>query len=136
MSKVLTTIPRVVHPDDVYSGAVHVAGRDLHYVCGMCAHENIDTKGKELAEGPWGFVCKKLLREEDGVQVNDGFCMYPEERLGMNVNSASMMWETVDSLFEGVRRVMRENGRARSGSFSMVWSCALQQFWEVTASCH
>jgi hypothetical protein len=132
MSKVLTTIPRVVHPDDVYSGAVHVAGRDLHYVCGMCAHENIDTKDKKLSEGPWGFVCKKLLREEDGVQVNDGFCMYPEERLGMNLNSASMMWETVESLFEGVRRVMRENGRARSGSFSMVWSCALQQFWEVS----
>ncbi len=34
MSTVLTSIPRVlVHPDDVYSGAVHVAGRDL-YVCG------------------------------------------------------------------------------------------------------
>ena len=28
MSKVLTAIPRVVQPDDVYSGAVHVAGRD------------------------------------------------------------------------------------------------------------
>ena len=132
MSKVLTMVPRVAHPDDVYSGAVHVAGRDLHYVCGMCAHEKIDTKDKELAEVPWGFVCKKLLREEDGVQVNDGFCMYPEERLGMNLNSASMMWETVETLFEGVRRVMRENGRARSGSFSMVWSCALQQFWEVS----
>ena len=34
MSKVLLTIPRVVHLDDVYSGVVHVAGRDLHYVCG------------------------------------------------------------------------------------------------------
>jgi hypothetical protein len=125
-------VPRVAHPDDVYSGAVHVAGRDLHYVCGMCAHEKIDTKDKDLAEGPWGFVCKKLLREEDGVQVNDGFCMYPEDRLGMTLNSASMMWETVESVFEGVRRVMRDNGRARSGSFSMVWSCALQQFWEVS----
>ena len=46
MSKVLTMVPRVVHPDDVYSGEVHVAGRDLHYVCGMCAHEKLDTKTK------------------------------------------------------------------------------------------
>jgi hypothetical protein len=132
MSKVLTSVPRVVHPDDVYSGAVHVAGRDLHYVCGMCAHENVDTKAKELAEGPWGFVCKKIIREEDGVQVNDGFCMYPEERFGFNLNSATMMWEMVEFVFEGVRRVMRDNGRARSGSFSMVWSVVLQQFWEVS----
>ncbi len=52
MSKVLTMVPRVVHPNDVYSGAVHVAGQNLHYVCGMYAHENNDTKDKELAEGP------------------------------------------------------------------------------------
>ena len=102
-------------------------------MCVVCVHtKKIDTKDKELAEGPWGFVCKKIIREEDGMQFNDGFCMYPEERLGMNINSASMMWETVESFFEGVRRVMRENGRARSGSFSMEWSCALQQFWEVS----
>ena len=31
MSSILTDIPRVVHPDDVYSGEVHVAGRHLHY---------------------------------------------------------------------------------------------------------
>ena len=36
MSSVLADVPRVVHPDDVYSGEVHVAGRDLHYVCVMC----------------------------------------------------------------------------------------------------
>jgi hypothetical protein len=51
MSKVLTTIPRVVHPDDVYSGAVHVAGRDLHYVCGMwyvCARKSTRNPGALL----------------------------------------------------------------------------------------
>ena len=133
MSKVLTTIPRVVHPDDVYSGAVHVAGRDLHYVCGMCAHENVGSTYEKLKEGPWGFVCKKIIREEDGVEVNDGFCMYPEERLGMYLNSASMMWAMVDDVFEGVRRVMRDNGRARSGSLSMKWSATMQQFWQVIA---
>ncbi len=50
-------MPRVVHPDDVYSCAVHISGRDLHYVCGMCAHENvpqnIHVKRKQEA---WGFV--------------------------------------------------------------------------------
>jgi hypothetical protein len=132
MSNVLTTVPRVVHPDDVYSGAVHVAGRDLHYVCGMCAHENVGSKDEKVNEGPWGFVLKKIVREEDGVKIKYGFCMYPEERLGMNINSAAMMWETVESVFEGVRRVMRDNGRARSGSFSMMWSVSLQQFLEVS----
>jgi hypothetical protein len=136
MSKVLTTIPRVVHPDDVYSGAVHVAGRDLHYVCGMCAHEKVPKNmyAKRKHE-PWGFDIKHIIREQGGVQVKDGFCMYPEERLGMSLNSASMMWETVEAVFEGIRGVMRANGRARSGSFTMLWSTALQQFWEVTASC-
>jgi hypothetical protein len=133
MSKVLLTIPRVVHPDDVYSGAVHVAGRDMHYVCGMCAHENIEKQTREnTKQEPWGFVLRKTIREEGGVQVKDGFCMYPEERLGMQLNSASMMWERVEALFQGVRSVMRDNGRARSGSFTMEWSVALHEFWKVT----
>jgi hypothetical protein len=59
--------------------------------------------------------------------------MYPEERLGMYLNSASMMWAMVDDVFEGVRRVMRDNGRARSGSFSMKCSATMQQFWQVIA---
>jgi hypothetical protein len=135
MSKVLLTIPRVVHPDDVYSGAVHVAGRDYHYVCGMCAHENIEKKNLDMGkEEPWGFVVKKNVREEDGVQVPDGFCMYPEERLGMHVNSASMVWERIEALFEGVRSVMRESGRARSGSFTTEWSLPLHDFWKVVAT--
>lgn len=134
MSKVLLTIPRVVHPDDVYSGAVHVAGRDLHYVCGMCAHENIEKQSNEKSkQEPWGFVLTKTVREEDGVEVKHGFCMYPEERLGMHLNSASMMWERVEMLFQGVRNVMRDNGRARSGSFTMEWSASLHEFWKVTA---
>ena len=98
----------------------------------MCAHENVGSNGKKANEGPWGFVLKTIVREVDGVQIKDGFCMYPEERLGMNINSAAMMWETVESVFEGVRRVMRDNGRARSGSFNMMWSVTLQQFWGVS----
>jgi hypothetical protein len=41
----------------------------------------------------------------------------------MSLNSASMMWEMIEAVFEGIRGVMRANGRVRSGSF-----------WEVTAA--
>jgi hypothetical protein len=57
--------------------------------------------------------------------------MYPEDRLGTTINSVSIMWETVDSVFEGIRGVMRANVRARSGSFGIVWSASLQHFWQV-----
>jgi hypothetical protein len=53
----------------------------------------------------------------------------------MNVNSASMMRERVEALFQGVRSVMRDNGRARSGIFTMEWSVALQEFWKVVTYC-
>ena len=43
-------------------------------------------------------------------------------RLGMNINSAAMMWETVESVFEGVRRVMRDNGRAAKNIAMGMWS--------------
>jgi sucrose-6-phosphate hydrolase SacC (GH32 family) len=116
MSKVLLTIPRVVHPDDVYSGAVHVAGRDLHYVCGMCAHEKIEKRSDEKSkQEPWGFLIKKVIREEDGVQVQDGFCMYPEERSGMELNSPSMMWEHIEDVFKNIRECMSS---ARQGTSS------------------
>jgi hypothetical protein len=82
MSNVLTAIPRVVHPDDVYSDAVHVAGRDLHYVCGMCCFENVakTTKNGNPVEG--SFDLQRLIREEVGEPVKNGFCKYAEERLG------------------------------------------------------
>ena len=131
MSSVLTVIPRVVHPDDVYSGAVHVAGRDFHYVCGMCCHETVGktTKTGKVTEG--SFQLERLVREENGQQVKHGFCMYAEERLGKNINSAGIMWEMIEELFHGIRTIMSRSGRARSGSFAMSWSTSLQQFWEV-----
>ena len=52
----------------------------------------------------------------------------------MHVNSASMMWERIEALFEGVRSVMRESGRARSGSFTTEWSRPLHDFWKVVAT--
>ena len=131
MSKVLTVIPRVVHPDDVYSGAVHVAGRDYHYVCGMCCHEHVVKRKKSGEQTEGSFSLQRLIREERGIQVKNGFCMYPEERLGKNINSSAMMWEMIEEVFQGIRHVMSGSGRARSGSFRMMWSASLQQFWEV-----
>ena len=58
--------------------------------------------------------------------------MYAEERLGRNINSAGIMWEMIEEVFQGIRTVMMsKSGRARSGSFRMMWSASLQQFWEV-----
>ncbi len=57
--------------------------------------------------------------------------MYAEERLGHNINSAGIMWEMIEAVFQGIRTVMSESGRARSGSFRMTWSTSLQKFWEV-----
>ena len=134
MSSVLTVIPRVVHPDDVYSGEVHVAGRNLHFVCGMCCHEILEKKTKKGKVTEGSFELRRLIREEGGKQVKDGFCMYAEERLGKNINSAGMMWEMVEEVFVGIRTVMSGSGRARSGSFRMTWSSSLQLFWEVNIS--
>lgn len=131
MSSVLTDIPRVVHPDDVYSGAVHVAGRHLHYVCGMFCHETVAKKTKTGKEQEGSFCLQRLMREEVGQQCQDGFCMYAEERLGQNINSAGIMWEMIEALFQGIRTVMSESGRARSGSFKLIWSAAQHHFWEV-----
>ncbi len=131
MSTALTVIPRVVHPDDVYSGAVHVAGRDLHYVCGMCCFENVakTTKNGKQVEG--SFDLQRLIREEVGEPVKNGLCMYAEERLGRNINSAGIMWEMIEELFQGIRTVMSKSGRLRSGSFNLMCSSALLLFWEV-----
>ena len=131
MSTVLTAIPRVVHPDDVYSGAVHVAGRDLHYVCGMCCYENIAKSTKKAKKEEGSFDLERLIREEVGEPVKNGFCMYAEERLGRNINSAGIMWEMIEEVFQGIRTVMSKSGRARSGSFNLMWSSALLSFWEV-----
>ena len=74
---------------------------------------------------------QRLIREEPGEAGENGLCIYPEERLGRNINSASIMWETLEELFQGIRIVMSESGRECSGTFHLMWSSALLQFWEV-----
>ena len=60
--------------------------------------------------------------------------MYPEEKLGPGLQSASIMWEHVEEIFVGIRDVMVKNGTARSGSFSLQWTTACMAFFEVWVS--
>ena len=114
MSVVMGLIPRVVHPIDVKAREIHVAGRDLHFVCGVSAVKSLE-KGT--------FIFKEIPRKH--------FWMYPEDALGGGVQSASILWERVESLFQGIRDVMQKNGNSRSGSFSMPWTAACMTFIEV-----
>ncbi len=57
--------------------------------------------------------------------------MYPEDALGGGVQSASIMWEQIESLFDGIRNVMQRNGKSRSGSFCIPWAACCMLFLEV-----
>jgi hypothetical protein len=58
--------------------------------------------------------------------------MYPEERLGMELNSPSMMWQHIDDIFHNLRGCM-SSGRqgTTSGSFTMPLLCTVYDFWQV-----
>ena len=112
MSCVLETIPRVVHPLDIKTRVMHVAGRQWHYVCGVAATEEDGA-----------FKLRKIQRKS--------FYMYPEDALGPGVQSATIMWELIESLFDNIRHVMQKSGRARSGSFVMPWTAAGMNFLQV-----
>ncbi len=60
--------------------------------------------------------------------------MYPEDVLGPELQSASIMWELIDSLFHNMRDVMKSTSRgcARSGSMSMPWTAACMPFFQVS----
>ena len=114
MSVVMELVPRVVHPQLVKLREIPVAGRDLHYVCGVSAVEDVE-KGI--------FTFSKIRRRN--------FYTYPEDVLGAGVQSATMMWERIESLFQGIRDLMQNNGNSRSGSFSLPWTTACMPFFEV-----
>ena len=125
MSEVLHMLPRVVHPTDVQTHDVYVNGRYWHYVCGVIATEVIDArddKGRS-SSSKGGFLLKMLDRK---------LCiMYPEERLGGYINSASAQWQVIDGLFQGMRDVMGSGTAYTSGTFSIAWTNGCQKFWEV-----
>ena len=58
--------------------------------------------------------------------------MYPEDVLGPELQSASIMWEHIDSLFNSIRDVMKSSGCARSGSLRMPWTAACMSFVQVS----
>ncbi len=71
-----------------------MAARQLHFVCGVSGTEGIGT-----------FKFAKIPQSQ--------FYMYPEEVLDSSVQSASIMWEQIEVLFENIRNVMRRSGSAR-----------------------
>jgi len=125
MVDVLTMLPRVVHPVDVQRNEICVNGRDWHYLCGVIATENVfPGNGKKRPPSvKEGFHLKLLDRK---------LClMYPEEKLGGFINSATAQWQVVDALFQGMREIMRSGTAFTSGTFSIAWTNACQKFWEV-----
>jgi hypothetical protein len=107
-----TEVPRVVHPNDVRIRRVHVVGRQKHYVCGVSAVEDLSTNT---------FNFTLLPRY--------GFCMYPEERLGMDINSASIMWDHVEEIFKRIRGCMSAGRQGTSSAtFSMPLSATVFDF--------
>ena len=68
------------------------------------------------------------LKKFDGLPSS---YMYPEDALGGGAQSASIMWERVENLFQGIRDLMKTHGNARSGSFSIQWTAACMSFIEV-----
>jgi hypothetical protein len=60
------------------------------------------------------------------------FSMYPEEVLGMELNSASIMWEHIEGIFQKIR-VCMSSGRqgTSSATFSMPLLSTVFDFWGV-----
>ena len=128
ISDVLHMLPRVVHPYDVQTHRVYVNGRDWHYVCGVTATELPYTSDRKrrptsTVNKSCGFALTMVDRKL--------FSMYPEEKLGGLINSSSLLWENVDELFQGIRKVMSFGTGCVSGSFLLPWTNACQRFWEV-----
>ena len=115
MRRVSTEVPRIVHSEDVQTRRVHVAGRENHFVCGVSAVQDLVTHQFTLARMP-----------------RSAFCMYPEERLGMELNSPSIMWDHIDDMFHKLR-VCMSCGRqgASSGTFTMPLLCTVYDFLQV-----
>jgi hypothetical protein len=70
MCNVERSVPRVVHADDVKQRRIHVAGRRMHYVCGVSAKHELEGQSYKFVPLPRG-----------------SFAMYPEERFGMELHT-------------------------------------------------
>jgi hypothetical protein len=130
-----TEVPRVVHPYDVQTRRVHVAGRKHHYVYGVTAVEDSvlsdrmrDDQFEEF--GPVRHFTLSML-------PSHVFGMYPDNRLGMELNSATMMWEHIEDIFWRMRGCM-SSGRqgTSSATFSMPLLSLVYDFWRVSNAFH
>ncbi len=115
MCNVERSVPKVVHVEDVKQRRIHVAGRQMHYVCGVSAKHELDGQSYKFGPLPRG-----------------SFAMYPEERCGMELQSSSIMWENVEDLFKEIRKCMSaaRHGTA-SGTFKIAFSVAAFAFWKI-----
>ena len=115
MSNVQRSVPRVVHVDDVKQRRVHVAGRGMHYVCGVTATEDKESNGLTLTPLARG-----------------SFAMYPEDRSGMEINSSCMMWEYIEDIFLKMRQCMSAARQGTSSAtFKMPCLVSTYDFWKV-----
>jgi hypothetical protein len=115
MSSVSRDVPRIVHTDDIKNRRVYVAGRSLHFVCGVTAVEDLHCQEFRLSR-----------------YARANFCMYPEERSGTDLNSPSMMWEHIEGVFAQIRQCMRcARQGTSSASFTMTLSVSSFDFWKV-----
>ena len=115
MSMVSRDVPRIVHADDIKNRRVHVSGREMHFVCGTTAVEDLDCDEFRLSRLP-----------------RRNFYMYPEERSGYELNSATSMWEHIDGVFAQIRQSMRSARQGTSSAtFSMPLALSSFEFWKV-----
>ena len=120
MRCVSTVVPRVVHAQDVQTRRVHVSGRENHFVCGVSASQDFVTQI---------FTLSLLQR--------CSFSMYPEEILGMEINSPSMMWQQIDDIFHKIRLCMSAGRQGTtSATFTMPVLCTVFDFWQVPLYCY
>jgi hypothetical protein len=115
MCNVERSVPRVVHPDDVKQRRINVAGRGMHFVCGVSATQDVERQTYTFTLMPRATLV-----------------MYPEERYGMEINSSSIMWEHVEEVFTSIRQCMSSarHGTA-SASFKLTCLACAHSFWKV-----
>jgi hypothetical protein len=115
MSMVSRDVPRIVHADDIKNRRVHVSGREMHFMCGTTAVEDLHCEEFRLSRLP-----------------RRNFYMYPEERSGYELNSATSMWEHIDGVFAQIRQCMRSARQGTSSAtFSMPLALSSFEFWKV-----
>jgi hypothetical protein len=87
----------------------------MHFVCGVTAIEDLHCQEFRVSRLPRRY-----------------FFMYPEHRSGMELNSASMMWEQIDGVFARIRQCMRSARHGTSSAtFQMPFPVSAYEFWKV-----